>query len=183
MLALPTTPFEWKGFWDMAAHAFTAGGILVAGAWAYFNFLKSRTYYPRLAIDCSGIVIRREGNRNLFVPRLTVKHIGKTKIAFISEGSGYTLHFSDGESDDGSRTKWETDSQWHSVLYQHHWIEPDECIIEQYEAFGIPPWAALIRMQYRVLGSVRPFLREKPIEWNGAVVIDCTDPSTPRGGG
>jgi hypothetical protein len=49
----PPSPLNWKDFWDIAAHIAQVTGFAVGGVWAYFNFVKSRTYYPRMELSVS----------------------------------------------------------------------------------------------------------------------------------
>jgi hypothetical protein len=126
-------------------------------------------------LECSGTVIHcDDGKRRLFIPRLTLKHIGKTKIVLQQKGSAYTLLFSDASGNDASQVEWETDGKWYGVFFDHYWIEPDELIFDEGEVFVIPQWASLVKLEGRIVGLVRPLFREKPIEWNSSVVIDCT---------
>ena len=168
-----SVPFDWKGFWDMAAHVGQLIALGVAGIWAYFNFIEGRTYYPRMELICSGSVIAVGDKRKLFLPRLTLKHIGKSKILLRSAGSGYKLLFSDGVGNTADQIDWETDGNWYGVFGKHKWIEPDEVIFHEAEAFVIPPWAVTVKLQGRIVGEVRPAFRAKSIEWNNSVIIAC----------
>ncbi len=163
--------------WFWSARIAKALGYVVAALWVYFNFVKSRTYYPRMELTCSGTMIPLKSDtdaRRLFVPRLTLKHIGKALITLEHGRSGYTLLFSDGVSPGAARVKWETDGKWYNVFQNHYWIEPEEVIFHESEAFVIPSWAVAVKLEGRVVGTVRPLIRRKAIRWTNSVVIDCT---------
>lgn len=53
---------NWNDIWDNAEHIATVLGIGAAGVWGYFNFIKSRTYHPRMEMTVSGD-IRQSGKR------------------------------------------------------------------------------------------------------------------------
>lgn len=59
-------PVDWKDFWDLVAHIGTVIGLLATGIWAYFNFIKSRRYYPRLelAISREIVALQNHGDRD-----------------------------------------------------------------------------------------------------------------------
>ena len=75
---LPKVTMNWKDVWDIAAHIGTVIGLLATGVWAYFNFVKSRRYYPRLELTVSG-ELREVSHRQYIVPRVTLKNIGESK--------------------------------------------------------------------------------------------------------
>ena len=96
------TAFDWKGFWDMAAHVGTLVGLTAAGVWGYFNFIKSRTYHPRLEMTVSG-ELRSKGVQQYLVPRVTLKNIGNSKVKLIQSGSGYRIWTTKREEADETR--------------------------------------------------------------------------------
>ena len=148
-------------------------GFVVAAVWAYFNFVKSREYYPRMELSCSASVFASEPENRLLLPRITLKHIGKSKITIDQEGSAYKVLFSDGRADPTKRITWKTDGKHYTLFVKHRWIEPGESIFQESEVFVIPAWAVAAKVEARILGRVRPILREKIIVWNNAVVSDC----------
>lgn len=79
-------------------------GLTGAGVWAYFNFIKSRTYFPRMEMNVSG-EIRSTGTELFVVPRVVLKNIGNSKVGFLHKGSGYRLSW-------GSRSDRSPDIAW-----------------------------------------------------------------------
>jgi hypothetical protein len=148
-------------------------GFVAGGLWVYFNFIKSRTYYPRMELTCAGTIFRN-AELCLVAPRITLKHIGKSKISLEQEGSGYQLLYSDGLGGAGKPVEWETDGSWRQVFLKHHWIEPDETIFQESEVFVVPSWALAVKVEARIVGRVRPLVRERFIVWNNSVVTDCS---------
>ena len=79
--------FDWRGFWEVAAHVGTLIGLGFGGVWGYFNFVRSRTYFPRMELSISG-EIRSNNGRRFLVPKITLKNIGNAKIRLIQKGTG-----------------------------------------------------------------------------------------------
>lgn len=116
------TAFDWKGFWDMAAHVGTLIGLGAAGVWGYFNFVKSRTYYPRLEMTVSGA--RLKGTQQYLVPRVTLKNIGRSRVELIQSGSGYRIWTARGEADVTGELTWFGGKPVFDLFLHHKWIEP-----------------------------------------------------------
>ena len=85
-MQIAPTPLNWKEIWENAEHVATILGIGAAVLWGYFNFIKSRTYHPRMEMTVSG-EIRQSGEHQYLVPRITLKNIGNSKIALVQQGS------------------------------------------------------------------------------------------------
>ena len=90
MQAAPPPANYWKDFWDISTHIGTLVGLAFAGVWGYFNFVKSRTYFPRMELSVSG-EIRSVGDKRLLVPRITLNNIGKSKVELLQFGTGYRI--------------------------------------------------------------------------------------------
>jgi hypothetical protein len=135
----PATPaFDWKGFWDIAAHVGTLIGLGGAGVWGYFNFIKSRTYHPRLELTVSGEFRPRNGQQFL-VPRITLKNIGKSKVELIQTGSGYRIWTATGSADPATgELTWSGGKVVFDAFVDHKWIEPEETIFDELSLFALP---------------------------------------------
>ena len=91
LIAPPPIPIEsaskWKDYWDMAAHVGELVGLTSAGIWAYFNFIRSRTYYPRMELGVTGDIRAKDAQRFL-VPRITLRNIGNSKSSLFRKAPG-----------------------------------------------------------------------------------------------
>jgi hypothetical protein len=56
-------------FWDTTAHVASVLAVFAGAVWAYFKFIKSRTFYPRMQMTCSGTLLK-SGNVVYVVPRV-----------------------------------------------------------------------------------------------------------------
>ncbi len=166
---LANTAF-WKDFWDIAAHVGTVIGLLVTGVWAYFNFVKSRRYYPRLELSVSGQIHRRD-NCNYVIPRITLKNIGQAKVTLVQQGSGYRIWIiQEVECSKLSDLDWSDGRIVYTMLEEHKWIEPGESIFDETRIFSLPANCIAVKIQARLVAPVRSFPR-KNSEWNGSAVL------------
>jgi hypothetical protein len=124
MQATPN-PLNWKEIWENADHIATVLGIGAAGVWGYFNFIKSRTYHPRMEMTVSG-EIRQSGQHQYLVPRITLKNIGNSKIALLQQGSGYRVCVAAEPSPDTREAEWARASKVYSMFEHHKWIERND---------------------------------------------------------
>lgn len=116
----------------------TAAAVIVGGYWAWFKFIRGRTFVARLSIELDGQWRHTDGMTVLHV-RVTVKNIGASKVALNQFGSGLKVSFpyaagyhqvawdrvrwDDGETPDNSLNV--------KVLKQHTWIEPGEAVSDE----------------------------------------------------
>lgn len=117
----------------------TALAVLVGGYWAYFKFVRGRTFVARLSIDLDGQWRRIPGMMNVLHVRVTVRNIGASKVAINQFGSGLEVGFPVGEWH--HLVTWEKveyrsgtepfDSRQFKVLTQHEWIEPGETVSDE----------------------------------------------------
>lgn len=181
MAAPPQASVNWKDLWDIVAHIGTVIGLLATGVWAYFNFVKSRRYYPRLEMDVSG-EIREASDRRYLIPRITLKNIGQSKVKLIQKGSGYRIWM----IQEGGRELRELGSSDSGVVYgmfeEHQWIEPGESIFDENRMFSLPGDCIAVKIQARLVAQVRR-LPSKNSEWNCSAIlgpVSTSDPSNKK---
>jgi hypothetical protein len=169
MLATTNPPFDWKAFWDMAGHVGTLVGLGIAGVWAYFNFVKSRTYYPRMELAVSGELRTQDGWQYL-VPRVTLKNIGNAKVELNQSGSGYRIWVTKGESRDAGELVWSGGKPVFSIFTDHQWIEPGESIFDELSLFALPSDCVAAKIQVRLSAPIG-WLSRKNTVWNCSTVV------------
>jgi hypothetical protein len=116
----------------------TGAGIAVGGYWAYFKFVRGRTFVARLSIELDGQWGATDGMTILHV-RVRVKNIGGSKVALNQFGSGLEVGFPAGDS--YHQVTWEKvkleigsepfNARQFSVLVEHEWIEPGETVSDE----------------------------------------------------
>jgi hypothetical protein len=95
--------------------------IVVAGAWAYFNYFKGRTYRPRLELDAEA---SRRCPTHVIVS-VSLKNVGLSKVEVKQVGSALRICMHDCSADLSCPHL----AEWQHVatlpLWEHHhWIEP-----------------------------------------------------------
>ncbi len=179
-------PEQWRhlpstgAFKDFAAgisSVVTAGGVIVAGFWTYFKFIKGRTYRPRLAVELAAQWRNVDGSDLLHV-RVRVTNIGASMVDLNQYGSGLQVAFpadpayneigwkrvrlrSGDDPHDG-----EVDRVF-EVLTEHQWIESGETVSDDLLLdVDRPPSICMLelRLLYGLSGENRGQYREDDIE-------------------
>ena len=154
----PPPTINWKDFWDIAAHIGQVVGLVAAGIWGYFNFIKSRTYLPRMELSVSG-EIHSAGTLKLLVPRITLRNIGVSKVPLIQRGSGYRIWYATGTAKVGGNLAWFGGTPVFRIFENHEWLEPGESIFDEQRLHSLPDnsIAAMIEVRLRApVGFIDP---------------------------
>jgi len=70
---------------EIIGTAVTAAAVVIGGSWAYFKFVKGRTYRPRLEVGLSG-QWRPVDERHLLQARISVKKHWRVERHVAAEG-------------------------------------------------------------------------------------------------
>jgi len=79
-----------KDFTDVFSNATQGVGLIAAGVWAYFKFIKGRTFQETLISNVSGRVLLIDGNAFLIVTT-QIKNVGSSKVTLNQELSVLTV--------------------------------------------------------------------------------------------
>lgn len=141
-------PYLWKSPTAEAFNKVTGGisssvtavAVVTGGIWAYFKFVRGRTFVARLSIELDGEWRRIHGMTVLHV-RVRVKNIGAAKVAINQFGSGVEVGFPAGEwhrqvtwekvKYEGGGPDASDEARQFSVLTEHEWIEPGETVSDE----------------------------------------------------
>jgi len=146
-------PFNWKDFLDEAAHVAQLIGFAVAGVWGYFNFVKSRTYYPRMELSASGKLLSK-GEQQFLIPRVTLKNIGNSKISLQQRGTGYRIWVTKSDVGETGELGWSDGQVVHRIFEEHRWIEPGEMIFDELRMFAVPNDCVATKVEVRLTACV-----------------------------
>jgi hypothetical protein len=112
---------------DIVGTAVTALALILGGIWAYFKFVKGRTYRPRLGVGLAG-QWRLVDGRRLLHARITVKNIGASKVTLLQRGTGLRVSvLGQDQPVAPASTSWER-LRVFEILGAHQWIEPGETV-------------------------------------------------------
>jgi hypothetical protein len=105
----------------------TTVALVVGGLWAYFRFIKGRTYRPRLEVGMSG-QWRYIGEKYLLHARITVRNIGGSKVSLLQKGTGLKVSvMSAAQAAAPAAMTWDH-LRVFEILGEHEWIEPGETV-------------------------------------------------------
>jgi len=135
---------------DLVGTAVTAIAVVVGAVWAYYRFIRDRTYRPRLDVSmaCERHRVREQ---RLLLARVRVKNIGASNVELLQEGTGLRISTL-GATPEHAPVTW-TSRTVRPLLEQHQWIEPGETVSDD----------VLVRIDD--VGVGEPVLLETRLRW------------------
>jgi hypothetical protein len=110
---------------DIVGTIVTAAAVVVGAVWAYYRFIKDRTYRPRLDVSMAAGWMNVDGRR-LLLARVRVKNIGASVVHLLQQGTGVRVSSLDGAHVTGA-AHW-SPGRVYRVFDKHKWIEPGETV-------------------------------------------------------
>jgi hypothetical protein len=106
----------------------TALAVVIGGIWAYFKFVRGRTYRPRLDVKMLG-QWRLVDGRYLLHTRITLTNIGASVVTLQQRGgSGLRISLlSAQQPPPPSKAEWDVAGVF-GILQEHQWIEAGETV-------------------------------------------------------
>lgn len=112
---------------EIIGTAVTAAAVIVGGIWAYFKFVKGRTYRPRLGVGLTG-QWRLVDGRRLLHARITVENIGASKVTLLQRGTGLRVSVLAPDQPGAPASATWKHLKVFEILREHQWIEPNEMV-------------------------------------------------------
>lgn len=137
---------------------------VVGGGWVYFNFVRGRTYHPRLELRGSGELVSDARGYTYVRAALQVKNVGSSKVTFDRAGSGVRLYFYDPKVE----STWRQQDYISPVLLHHGWIEPGETVEDQIFLFASAEPIVAAKLEFDV-ACCR--LIHEPSVWVSSAII------------
>jgi hypothetical protein len=150
---------------DIIGTSVTAIAVILGGIWAYFKFVKGRTYRPRLGVGLTG-QWRLVDGRHLLHARITVKNIGASKVTLLQRGTGLRVSVLVPDQPVAPASAVWKHVKVFEILGEHQWIEPEETVSDDLLLnLGIPEpapmlfearlvWRRLVWRWYRRSGNI-----------------------------
>ena len=114
---------------DTISKAVTAVAVIIGGVWAYFKFVRGRTYRPRLEVDLAGQWWPVNGKRLLYA-RVIVRNVGASKVELLQRGTGLKVSIpANDQPPPPAPTVWDSKKVF-VILKDHEWIESGEKIFD-----------------------------------------------------
>lgn len=151
---------------DVAHKLFQIAGIIFAGIFAYYKFLRGRTFRPRLEPTLEAGIIEVGPLRHLKV-QVRVKNVGLSKVAVDRKASGLRVFVYDGNgvpADKVSPVEWRRERTV-DVFKDHGWVEPGETIEDNW-LLSIPhsQQPAAFRLELKLAGPKTDWYANAVIE-------------------
>src|SRR5215471_9788274 len=158
-----------------AERVFKIIAILIAGAWAYFNFFRGRTYRPRLEPSISGALSFNERNGWL-VASVKLKNVGLSHVTIRQRGSALQVFTAEARTGfvRAQEMGWKRIAVF-DVFAKHGWIEPGELLQEE-RFIGLPQVGYVaVRLDLRIVSATlirnKWWEKKQPPEWNATSIV------------
>lgn len=159
MLLGSDSVYPYGSFWlDFADKGIKALAVIVAGAWTFVNFKRSRTFQRKLEPSVSGEIFGSGGAQYILVTT-RLKNVGQSQYNITQEGTALEAVKLSGEGRERISVT--------SVFEKHAWIEPGEQI-EDPIILTIPSSCTFVAilLTLRVVSKL-----PKATEWNCSCII------------
>jgi hypothetical protein len=140
---------------EMFGSAVTALAIIVGGVWTYFNFVKGRTYRPRLESELEAQWLDEADGSRLLHIRVGVHNIGASVVDLVQRGSGLRISSLDATRVDHQAPVW-LERATREVLTEHAWIEPNEKVSDDLIVALGPDAPSTCMLEMRLVWSRSP---------------------------
>jgi hypothetical protein len=122
---------KWVKLTDIASHLAQTVGIIFGGIWAYFKFIRGRTFAPRIELNTQGSLIQLRG-ADLLKVAVSVHNAGLSSVT-LYKGRRFIRLFGVTKSSiaSGSNVHWGEPLMITRILNNHEWIEAQETLTEE----------------------------------------------------
>jgi hypothetical protein len=167
---------EWATVAATANHAITGLAVLVGGAWAYFKFVRGRTFARRAELDVSGSLFTF-GDDRIVKATVTLRNAGLSKLPLKNNGKFVRLYGSPAVSwTPNANIFWQ--QLMHTPIFEgHQWVEAQETVTDEVlipvpflEAKGEGGGWLAFRVHAQVWGERRPGHRAGP-RWGATTLV------------
>jgi hypothetical protein len=150
--------------------------VVVGGTWAYFKFVRGRTFSKRLELAVEGVLIGRDNDYAVIVtaslrnPGLAVVALSETAKSTYLYGLAATDWLSD------ASVEWGTHLRVTPLFEEHEWIEAEEVITDRV-LVPVPaptdPSGTWLAFLVTAIVARSPGTFRKGLAWNAATVVPC----------
>jgi hypothetical protein len=149
---------------DLIGTLITAAAVIIGGIWAYFKFVKGRTFRPRLEVNMSGQWVNVD-EKQLLQARIRVKNIGASKVTLLQEGTGLRVSVLAARQPSApAAAVWDRRGIF-EILKEHAWIEPletvsDDLLLDLGRPNHVPTLFETRLVWRRRAGNIQVFARQ-----------------------
>jgi len=159
---------------EIADHVVTAAAVVIGGTWAYFRFVRGRTFKHRAELSSSLALTDSAGQRH-FIVTVGLKNTGLSKLPLNKDMKAIRL-FGAPRKDTGEtgQATWKRIATY-AFFDQHGWLEPQEEVQDDFlyvlpkttEA-GVPFTAYQVEA---IVGSKPSAIRRKKTRWVSRTIL------------
>jgi hypothetical protein len=152
----------------------TSAAVVVGGIWAYFKFIRGRTFAHRAELDVTPSLDQSTGASYLSVT-VTLKNTGLSKLPLNANMKAVRLSGIAGDASDGLRQ-----AAWRRILTSpiletHAWLEAQETVTDTvvyslHVSDVEGPRAAVYQIE-AIVGSRRRLITRKGTQWSARAVV------------
>jgi hypothetical protein len=159
---------------DIVRNIATSFAVVVGGGWAYFKFVRGRTFANRAELEVSASLQRGISGLYLYAV-VTLKNDGLSKLPLNSKYKAIRLYgLMDEDGSHIETAKWKRLST-RPILDQHEWLEGEETVTDTV-LYSLPSAsktdASHAAYQLEALvGARRRRLTQKGTQWQSRVVV------------
>jgi hypothetical protein len=144
-----------KAVAEIVERILTALGIFVGAVWAYYKYVRGRTFRHRLEMSVFGSYT--EGVPNL-VLTIELKNIGASDIHLRQQGTAAVIEMLNNGEPTEAQGRQEGPIAV-KILEDHEWIESSESISEQHFVRLPSPVPQALRLRLRVVSQGKAFFK------------------------
>ena len=147
--------------------------VIVGGLWAYFKFVRGRTYRPRLSVTMLAQWRLVDGQHFLHA-RVVVRNIGASVVTLRQRGTGLRVSELSPQQPDGpAAASWEVVRVF-EILTEHLWIEAGETVSDDVLIRMDPPEPQMTLFEARLVWSWSGHKKEIVVVSREVVPSDAT---------
>ena len=138
-----------KDLADIIGTLVTALAVVIGGFWAYFKFIKGRTYRPHVEVKQAGDWLGPDGALG-FKATVSLKNIGAAKVELLQKGTGLRISkLADEQPAPPHESSWDSLGVF-KIFTKHEWIEPGETITDEL-LVRLPPDPQTLQVETRLV--------------------------------
>ena len=159
----PASPLDWSTILTRAQTIVQILALVLGGGWAYFRYVKGRTFKPRVEPAVSGTIFERNDDRFIVVT-VSLKNVGLSRVPIQQEGTFLSVSTCQESTGAFLDMKW-SDPLGFALFTEHAWIEPGEPI-EDKAAFQLPSDQIAVRLKFHLVST--------KLRWSAGDIIPLT---------
>jgi hypothetical protein len=151
----------------------TSAAVVVGGIWAYFKFIRGRTFAHRAELEVTPSLDQSTGTSYLSVA-VTLKNTGLSKLPLNANMKAVRLSGIAGDASDGLRR-----ATWQRILTSptletHAWLEAQETVTDtvvySLHVLDVEGPRAVYQIE-AIVGSRRRLITRKGTQWTARAVV------------